>query len=214
MIPQKGEAVQRDILVSRSEAWSSGIFLLVLSVNAMLVTQKRRCVRPHSGQRFPNLPTNRRYRAGRRQGPGARLAPSRPPDWVVGQWPVRLAAPVARTVLREARDPRRPCTGRPHRHSQRQDRAGPDPPFQAGHPRHPPRPTVQAGDVQQWRSSIPGSGRGAAWLARLLGVQEVPSSNLGGPTKRFKELQTPPSSQTPAWSPLGVQTESTPRGTQ
>jgi hypothetical protein len=28
-----------------------------------------------------------------------------------------------------------------------------------------------------------GSGRGAAWLARLLGVQEVPSSNLGGPTK-------------------------------
>jgi hypothetical protein len=27
------------------------------------------------------------------------------------------------------------------------------------------------------------SGRGAAWLARLLGVQEVPSSNLGGPTK-------------------------------
>jgi hypothetical protein len=27
-----------------------------------------------------------------------------------------------------------------------------------------------------------GSGRGAAWLARLLGVQEVPSSNLGGPT--------------------------------
>ena len=26
------------------------------------------------------------------------------------------------------------------------------------------------------------SGRGAAWLARLLGVQEVPSSNLGGPT--------------------------------
>ena len=27
------------------------------------------------------------------------------------------------------------------------------------------------------------SGRGAAWLARLLGVQEVPSSNLGSPTK-------------------------------
>jgi hypothetical protein len=35
------------------------------------------------------------------------------------------------------------------------------------------------------------SGRGAAWLARLLGVQEVPSSNLGGPTKFFRELQTP-----------------------
>jgi hypothetical protein len=28
------------------------------------------------------------------------------------------------------------------------------------------------------------SGRGAAWLARLLGVQEVPGSNPGGPTKR------------------------------
>ncbi len=27
-----------------------------------------------------------------------------------------------------------------------------------------------------------GSGRGAAWLARLLGVQEVPGSNPGGPT--------------------------------
>jgi hypothetical protein len=27
------------------------------------------------------------------------------------------------------------------------------------------------------------SGCGAAWLARLLGVQEVPSSNLGSPTK-------------------------------
>jgi hypothetical protein len=33
-----------------------------------------------------------------------------------------------------------------------------------------------------WRT-IGHSGRGAAWLARLLGVQEVPSSNLGGPTK-------------------------------
>ena len=28
------------------------------------------------------------------------------------------------------------------------------------------------------------SGRGAAWLARLLGVQEVPGSNPGGPTKQ------------------------------
>ena len=35
------------------------------------------------------------------------------------------------------------------------------------------------------------SGCGAAWLARLLGVQEVPSSNLGGPTKSLKDLQTP-----------------------
>jgi hypothetical protein len=32
------------------------------------------------------------------------------------------------------------------------------------------------------------SGRGAAWLARLLGVQEVPSSNLGGPTKSLHTL--------------------------
>src|ERR1039457_1317267 len=32
------------------------------------------------------------------------------------------------------------------------------------------------------------SGCGAAWLARLLGVQEVPSSNLGSPTKFPKEL--------------------------
>ncbi len=30
---------------------------------------------------------------------------------------------------------------------------------------------------------IRSSGRGAAWLARLLGVQEVPGSNPGGPTK-------------------------------
>ena len=35
------------------------------------------------------------------------------------------------------------------------------------------------------------SGCGAAWLARLLGVQEVPSSNLGSPTKFLKELQRP-----------------------
>ena len=31
--------------------------------------------------------------------------------------------------------------------------------------------------------SFLGSGRSAAWLARFLGVEEVPSSNLGGPTK-------------------------------
>jgi hypothetical protein len=32
------------------------------------------------------------------------------------------------------------------------------------------------------------SGCGAAWLARLLGVQEVPSSNLGSPTKTLHRL--------------------------
>ena len=30
------------------------------------------------------------------------------------------------------------------------------------------------------------SGCGAAWLARLLGVQEVPGSNPGSPTKPFR----------------------------
>src|SRR5579872_217527 len=46
------------------------------------------------------------------------------------------------------------------------------------------------------------SGRGAAWLARLLGVQEVPGSNPGGPTSfqnsasehtyiEFKPLRSP-----------------------
>lgn len=34
------------------------------------------------------------------------------------------------------------------------------------------------------------SGRGAAWLARLLGVQEVPGSNPGGPTSRKQKLRT------------------------
>jgi hypothetical protein len=33
------------------------------------------------------------------------------------------------------------------------------------------------------------SGCGAAWLARLLGVQEVPGSNPGSPTIRFKHLR-------------------------
>ena len=33
------------------------------------------------------------------------------------------------------------------------------------------------------------SGRGAAWLARLLGVQEVPGSNPGGPTSQIKDSQ-------------------------
>ena len=32
------------------------------------------------------------------------------------------------------------------------------------------------------------SGRGAAWLARLLGVQEVPGSNPGGPTNCFNRM--------------------------
>ena len=32
------------------------------------------------------------------------------------------------------------------------------------------------------------SGCGAAWLARLLGVQEVPGSNPGGPTNTGNEL--------------------------
>jgi hypothetical protein len=55
--------------------------------------------------------------------------------------------------------------------------------------------------VLDWR----GSGRGAAWLARLLGVQEVPGSNPGGPTKYLKELQTRDSSKRTVWSPTGVQ---------
>ena len=50
-----------------------------------------------------------------------------------------------------------------------------------------------------------GSGRGAAWLARLLGVQEVPSSNLGGPTKTLHRLTNGRASPTPSlesnWSP-------------
>src|ERR1700733_412861 len=48
------------------------------------------------------------------------------------------------------------------------------------------------------------SGRGAAWLARLLGVQEVPGSNPGGPTKFLKELQRPH----PSKAVFGVQLES------
>ena len=49
------------------------------------------------------------------------------------------------------------------------------------------------------------SGCGAAWLARLLGVQEVPSSNLGSPTKFLKDLETGPFPVSEFWSPLGVQ---------
>jgi hypothetical protein len=50
------------------------------------------------------------------------------------------------------------------------------------------------------------SGCGAAWLARLLGVQEVPGSNPGSPTKFLKHVQ-------PADLPIavcGVQPESIP----
>jgi hypothetical protein len=49
------------------------------------------------------------------------------------------------------------------------------------------------------------SGCGAAWLARLLGVQEVPSSNLGSPTKFLIQLQTPDPPEGAVWSPTGVQ---------
>ena len=55
-----------------------------------------------------------------------------------------------------------------------------------------------------WASPI-GSGCGAAWLARLLGVQEVPSSNLGSPTKFLKDLRTRNPPQVASWSPTGVQ---------
>ena len=37
------------------------------------------------------------------------------------------------------------------------------------------------------------------------GVQEVPSSNLGGPTKFLKDIQRAELPETPVWSPLGVQ---------
>jgi len=39
----------------------------------------------------------------------------------------------------------------------------------------------------------------------LVGVQEVPSSNLGGPTKFLKDLQPKHSPQAAFWSPIGVQ---------
>ena len=48
------------------------------------------------------------------------------------------------------------------------------------------------------------SGRGAAWLARLLGVQEVPGSNPGGPTKLLKHFPASPVFETSCWSPFGV----------
>src|SRR5579883_3241992 len=51
------------------------------------------------------------------------------------------------------------------------------------------------------------SGRGAAWLARLLGVQEVPGSNPGGPTNNFKSYRprsTPTSPLESVWWRFGV----------
>ncbi len=45
------------------------------------------------------------------------------------------------------------------------------------------------------------SGCGAAWLARLLGVQEVPGSNPGSPTIFLIELQLQQHRKTCFWSP-------------
>src|ERR1035438_2092606 len=56
-----------------------------------------------------------------------------------------------------------------------------------------------------WMPSLPVSGCGAAWLARLLGVQEVPSSNLGSPTKLLKDIWTLLPLHSGFWSPSGVQ---------
>jgi hypothetical protein len=58
--------------------------------------------------------------------------------------------------------------------------------------------------VLDWKE-LKKSGRGAAWLARLLGVQEVPSSNLGGPTKFLIALQLTDLPEVAVWSPTGVQ---------
>ena len=49
------------------------------------------------------------------------------------------------------------------------------------------------------------TGRGAAWLARLLGVQEVPGSNPGSPTKFLKDLHTPDLPSPGLLRPTGVQ---------
>ena len=49
------------------------------------------------------------------------------------------------------------------------------------------------------------SGCGAAWLARLLGVQEVPGSNPGSPTKYLKALQPVDLLRLLLWRPTGVQ---------
>src|SRR6185295_197122 len=39
----------------------------------------------------------------------------------------------------------------------------------------------------RWMLNLLGSGCGAAWLARLLGVQEAGSSNLPSPTKYLRD---------------------------
>ena len=57
------------------------------------------------------------------------------------------------------------------------------------HPSIPEVPFAPVLDYKRREIMEYQSGRGAAWLARLLGVQEVPSSNLGGPTKFLKDLQ-------------------------
>ena len=46
----------------------------------------------------------------------------------------------------------------------------------------------------------------------LLGVQEVPSSNLGGPTKFLKDLQAADLPRPSVWSPFGVQNGRQPHG--
>ena len=45
--------------------------------------------------------------------------------------------------------------------------------------------------------------QGIGWS--LFGVQEVPGSNPGGPTKNLKELQTVDLHRVLYWSPTGVQ---------
>src|ERR1022692_968076 len=63
-----------------------------------------------------------------------------------------------------------------------------------GYERRPQRPLgagSQRHDNPPWYDGKKGSkksGCGAAWLARLLGVQEVPGSNPGGPTKFLKDV--------------------------
>jgi hypothetical protein len=46
----------------------------------------------------------------------------------------------------------------------------------------------------------------------LVGVQEVPGSNPGGPTKTLKDLQTPVAPKNPLPRPTGVQSSSIPNG--
>src|SRR5271154_1835925 len=46
-----------------------------------------------------------------------------------------------------------------------------------------------AGGNRQCAKLLKVSGCGAAWLARLLGVQEVPGSNPGSPTNPLRDLR-------------------------